>query len=57
MEMVAGDTAAPGADQNVRERNLIGIVDVLARELHPQHAGPDTISLSTGSNAISGSTV
>ena len=47
MEMAVRDTTAPGADQNVRERNLIAIVGELARELHPQHARPDTISLSS----------
>ena len=47
MEMVTRDTTASGADQNVRERSLIAIVGELARELHPQHVRPDTISLSS----------
>ena len=45
MEMVLGDTAASRADQS--ERNLIAIVGELARELHPQHVGPGTITLSS----------
>ena len=47
METAVRDTTAPGADQNVRERRLIAVVGELARELHPQHARPDTISLSS----------
>src|SRR5271165_1044818 len=45
MEMAA-HTTTPGADQNIRQRNLIVIVGELARELHP-NAGPDSISLSS----------
>jgi 1-acyl-sn-glycerol-3-phosphate acyltransferase len=47
METAVRDTTAPGADQNVRERRLIAVVGELARELHPQHIRPDTISLSS----------
>ena len=41
VENVVCNTRPTAADQSVRERNLVAIVRELARELHPQHAGPD----------------
>jgi acyl carrier protein len=47
MDSVVDNARSSGGSQDVRERNLITIVGELARELHPQHVRPDTISLSS----------
>jgi 1-acyl-sn-glycerol-3-phosphate acyltransferase len=47
MAAVDRHTGGSEADQGVQERNLIAIVGELARELHPQHAGREAISLSS----------
>jgi 1-acyl-sn-glycerol-3-phosphate acyltransferase len=41
------DTNKAMSDQDARERNLVAIVDQLARELHPQHIRRDSASLSS----------
>jgi len=47
VEPAACDTISPGADPSARECKLIAVVRELARELHPRHVEPDTISLSS----------
>jgi hypothetical protein len=45
--VIEGHSSRSEADQSVHKRNLIAIVGELARELHPQHAKPQAISLSS----------